>query len=118
MAALTDEVTRLIRDLRDEDFDWLVHELRRRTEQRSIPASAALSRDNPVSDKHGDTATAETSTEVLRWPHLGPAAVGAALILGWFAGMVAGPLVAIIGAMLGLLLGDRLDQHTAAAADA
>ena len=118
VATLSNEATRLIEDLRDEDVDWLVQVLRKRTEERAVPVSAALSRDKPVPDKHSGTATAATSAEILRWPHLGPAAVGAALILGWLAGMAAGPLVTILGAVLGLLLGDRLDQHTAAAADA
>ncbi|HEY8744247.1 MAG TPA: hypothetical protein VIU62_14175, partial [Chloroflexota bacterium] len=56
MAALTDEVTRLIEDLRDEDVDWLVHELRKRTEQRSVPLTASLSRANPVTDEHSTAA--------------------------------------------------------------
>jgi hypothetical protein len=118
VAALTEEVVRLIGDLRDEDSDWLIRELRKRTEQRSVPLTTVLSRENPVPHEHSPAVPPSAPGALLRWPQLGPAAVGAAVLLGWAVGIAAGPLAAIIGAVLGLVLGDHLDQHTAAAADA
>jgi len=51
----------------------------------------------------------------LRWPHLGPVAVGTAILLGWGVGIIGGPLLAGVGAAVGLVVGDRLDQRTVAA---
>jgi hypothetical protein len=46
----------------------------------------------------------------LRWPALGPAAVGSSILLGWVSGSAAGPIVAVVGAAVGLILGDLVDQ--------
>ena len=75
-----------------------MHELRKRTEQRSVPATTMLSRADPVPNEHNSAAPSTSRTEGLRWPRW-TAAVGAALLLGWLAGIVAGPLVAIVGAV-------------------
>lgn len=48
----------------------------------------------------------------VRWRTLGPASIGAAVLIGMAAGLVGGPLSAPIGAIVGLLIGDRLDRAT------
>ena len=53
----------------------------------------------------------------LRWPALGPVAIGAAVLVGWTASFAGGPLAAIVGTSLGLFLGDWLDQRTGGTAE-
>jgi len=111
VSAVREELERLLDDLPDEDLVELVAEVRGRAELRA--QGVLLKAEGYVTPPP----TVQRSMRELRWPHLGPAAVGTAVLLGWFVGLVGGPLVAILGAVLGLVLGDQLDQRTAAAAD-
>jgi len=45
------------------------------------------------------------------WP-MGPATFGAAVLVGWAAGIVGGPMVAAVGAVAGLFVGQVIDRAT------
>jgi len=129
-----DELIQLIEDLPDEDIDKFVTALRELS-----PADAAtllrLATSLAHEDHHAHQVWAlevmdddkadwsrryshAATTPRVRWPRLGPAALGTAVLLGWIVSMTGILPLAMVGAALGLFLGDRLDQHTVAAADA
>lgn len=43
---------------------------------------------------------------------MGPATLGAAVLVGWAAGLVGGPIVAAVGAIAGLFVGQVIDRAT------
>ena len=119
MSAVRNELERLLDDLPEEDLVELVAEIRGRA---GLRAHTVLNAQGHVTGSLmvGDSTPApeqsrQLSKLVLRWPKLGPAALGAGVLLGWAAGLAGGPLAAILGVAVGLVLGDRLDQHNAAA---
>jgi hypothetical protein len=121
MSAVKDEILRLADELPDDDLVEVVAELRGRAELRAqgavLKAEGHVTGSLIIDDSRPAQQRQQQSKLGLRWPHLGPAAVGGAVLLGWFVGLVGGPLVAVVGAALGLVLGDQLDQRTTAASE-
>jgi hypothetical protein len=122
---------RLIDGLPEEEAEWLVSALRERAAQREQQAHgrghAFDFRDQRISSQTSagpisngaslSHPSDRADTDILdgrRWPALGPGALGAAVILGWLAGMIGGPLLAIVGAVAGVFVGGVLDRRTEA----
>jgi len=60
---------------------------------------------------HYDAAGSSLKRSVhVRWPQLGPGAIGACVAGAWLLGILVGPIGALVGALLGVVAGDLLDQ--------
>src|SRR5438445_1081753 len=101
-----DELIQLIDDLPDEEQAELVARLKTRTRTQGDlwvdPGSSYESTQEP-----------EPATGA-RWDTIGPAAFGAAVLVGFAAGSVGGhvgPVLGALGALVGLLIGSVVDRR-------
>jgi len=102
-----DELIQLIDDLPDEEQVELVVRLKTRVH-------GASSGDPETSPGVTDGQAPITSAG---WDTLGPAGFGAAVLVGFAAGAVggqAGPVLAALGGLVGLLIGSVVDRRLAA----
>lgn len=103
-----DELLRLIDDLPDEEQAELVARLKTRTRTQGDLSV------NPGSS-HESAQEPEPAVSA-RWDTIGPAAFGAAVLVGFAAGSVGGhvgPVLAAPGALVGLLIGSVVDRRLA-----
>ena len=111
MDELRHEAVQLIDNLPEEELVVVVASLRARA------TLTAVGHVGPAATDDDSVAGAEIPQHPkLRWPHLGPGAFGAAVLVGWILSYPGGLPLALLGAVLGALLGDQLDQRNAAAA--
>ncbi len=105
-----DELIQLIDDLPDDEQAELVERLKTRRDSAFGRHAYATSR-----TASGGEIEPRASAS---WDTIGPAAFGAAVLLGFAAGLVGGqvgPLLAAIGALAGLAIGSVVDRRLASA---
>jgi hypothetical protein len=102
-----DELIQLIDDLPDEEQAELVVRLKTRTQvgSRSEPDLSPVVAEGPAPVARAG------------WDTMGPAAFGAAVLVGFAAGAVGGqvgPVLAALGGLVGVLIGSVVDRRLAA----